>query len=194
MANCMAAGATIVHNIRPVGRAFFINDWQHRSNKRHQYGLPPIVASNGVWFCACGDVVGAGHNHTCNRVSGPATLERHESVLDTVQSICVEEIGLKTRRVPRIRGITDEDRNRLLIPDLVVESNDGEIQVAIDVSCVYGEATSNMPRGSPATKSAAELRSIAAVEKRESRNDVHYDVLQHVAGLRSGMRLFFIML
>ena len=52
---------------------------------------------------------------------------------------------------------------------------------AVDVSGVYGEAKRKVPKGSFANKRIHELRSIAAVQKPESRKEVHYRVLERVA-------------
>ena len=68
-----------------------------------------------------------------------------------------------------------------VFPVAVVESSDGEIQVAIDVSGVYGEAKTNVLNGSIANKSVNQLRSTAAVEKRENRKEVHYRMLERVS-------------
>ena len=46
---------------------------------------------------------------------------------------------------------------------------------------MYGEAKTNVLNGSVANKSVDQLRSTAAVEKRENRKEVHYRVLEWVA-------------
>jgi hypothetical protein len=186
MANCAATGAAIVHNVKPMDRSSRINDSHHWANIRHQYGAPPLVANDCAWRCACGELVSAGHNHVCKKVMGPATLQRHESVVDTLAEILKQDGGFAVERVPRkyYRGATEDDRERLLIPDLVISRHD--VHEAIDVSCVYGESDSYLPKGSIADKSASELRSYAGgvIEKREKHKEVHYGFLEKYHGIK----------
>ena len=53
-----------------IERALEMKDFAWRSAIRHKYGLPPVYAANRVAVCVCGQVLCAGHNHICNRVSG----------------------------------------------------------------------------------------------------------------------------
>src|SRR6185437_13449346 len=79
--NCSLNGATLFNHIRPLERALELKDFAWRSAIRHKYGLPPVYASNRVAVCVCGQIIGTGHNHSCNRALGPATTERHDMVV-----------------------------------------------------------------------------------------------------------------
>src|SRR5579871_6008679 len=117
LANCTWEGAALSSVVMPREKALRLSDYEVRSNKRHQYGLPPIAPSaSQLWICVCGKVVGAGHNHSCPNVLGPATLQRHESVVDALEAVCKETLGLHVRRVPRY-AVQREERKATLIPD-----------------------------------------------------------------------------
>ena len=180
LANCGWEGARLMHHIKPMEKALTLTDFQFRSAMRHKYGLPPMSASDRVWNCVCGKNVGAGHNHACNRVMGPATMQRHESVGQTIAQVLREELKLVVINIPRTY-VKDGEDEKYLIPDLIIRDSTNTFRTAVDVSGVYGEAKTNVLNGSVANKSVNQLRSTAAVEKRENRKEVHYRVLEWVA-------------
>jgi hypothetical protein len=131
----------------------------------------------------CGENVGARHNHTCNRVMGPATMQRHESVGQTVAQMLKDDLKLDVIHIPRTY-VKDGEDEKYLIPDIIIHDPTRTFKAAVDFSGVYGEAKTNMPKGSIANKSVSELRSTAAVERRENRKEVHYRMLERVADMK----------
>ena len=140
--------------------------------KRHQYGLMPIIAADRVWFCKCGHAVDAGHNHTCNRVRGPATFHRHQCVVHALIDVATHDCGLMVETTPRVYSeLKNRDENDYVIPDIVFNCN--EFRLAIDVSGVYGESASYLPQKFKAGLSECELRG-GAVLIREMAKARHY--------------------
>jgi hypothetical protein len=183
LANCGWEGAPLVHHIRPMEKALSLTNFQYRSMMRHKYGLPPIAAAERVWICVCGLNVGAGHNHVCKRVMGPATLQRHESVGQTVAQILRDDLHLTVTCIPRTY-VKDGEDEKYLIPDIIIHDPTYTLNAAVDFSGVFGEADTNMLKGSIANKSVSELRSTAAVKRRENRKEVHYRMLERVADMK----------
>jgi hypothetical protein len=183
LANCGWEGARLMHHIKPMEKALTLTDFQFRSAMRHKYGLPPVSAAERVWNCVCGQNVCAGHNHTCNRVMGPATMQRHESVGQTIAQVLREELGLIVINIPRTY-VKDGEDEKYLIPDLIIHDLTNTFRTAVDVSGVYGEAKTNVLNGSIINKSVDQLKSTAAVERRENRKEVHYRVLEWVTDMK----------
>jgi len=184
--NCTLNGATLFNHVRPLERALELKDFDWRSAIRHKYGLPPAFAANtGVAFCVCEQIIGAGHNHTCNRVSGPATTERHDAVVGCLEDVFRQEFGFKVQRLPsEVRArIRDGDKESYLIPDLVVTDERTSERWAIDVTGLYGEAKTHIPKGSIEGWPADRLRghTMDEMRARDARKDLHYEALA-VAG------------
>ena len=181
MVNCTTNGATLFSQVKPMERSLEMTDFEWRSAIRHKYGMPPLIASHRVWYCLCGASVCAGHNHTCNSVSGPATTVRHDVVVGTLEDVIKQELGFSVKRLPREtrQKIVDGERDKFLIPDLIVSDDRGGYAVAIDVTGLYGEADSYLPKSSIEGWSAYELRNktVEAMVAREKRKDVHYKAL-----------------
>jgi hypothetical protein len=94
-----------------------------------------------------------------------------------------EELKLYVVNIPRTY-VKDGEDEKYLIPDLIIHDSTSTFKAAVDVSGVYGEAKTNVLNGSIVNKSVDELRSTAAVEKRESRKEVHYRMLERVADMK----------
>src|SRR4051794_19501724 len=122
LANCGCEGARLMHHIKPMEKSLTLTDFQYRSAMRHKYGLPPVSAADQVWNCVCGEIVGPGHNHTCNRVMGPATMQRHESVGQTIAQVLREELKLTVISIPRTY-VKDGEDQKYFIPDLIIEDS-----------------------------------------------------------------------
>jgi len=182
MVNCTTNGATLFSHVKPMERSLEMTDFEWRSAIRHKYGMPPLIASHrGVWYCLCGASVCAGHNHTCNCVRGPATTVRHDVVVGTLEDLIKQELGFRVKRLPREtrQKIVDDEREKFLIPDLIVSDDCGGYSVAIDVTGLYGEADSYLPMSSIEGWSAYDLRlkTVEVMVAREKRKDVHYKAL-----------------
>ena len=101
------------------------------------FGLSPLAAS---WYCRCGAMVDAGHFHTCNRVHGPATNTRHETVVTELATFGISHLQLHVERSPPIatsdgRLIEGESH---VVPDVIFLGHG--LSLAIDVSFVYSES------------------------------------------------------
>jgi hypothetical protein len=182
--NCSLNGATLFNHIRPLERALELKDFAWRSAIRHKYGLPPVYASNRVAVCVCGQLIGTGHNHCCNRVLGPATTERHDMVVGCLEDMMREEFGFRVRRLPsEVRArVRNGDRSKFIIPDLVVTDERKGEQWAIDVTGLYGESDSYLPKQAVGELTADELcgRAMDVLRARDKRKDVHYDALKEI--------------
>ena len=180
--NCTLNGATLYTHTRPIERALELKDFEWRSAIRHKYGLPPVYAANrGVAACVCNGVIGAGHNHCCPFVSGPATTDRHNAVVGCLEDIMRQEFKFEVRRLPReVRArINDGDRDKFLIPDLVVTDRETGEQWCIDVSGIYGEAKTHLPNGSVEEWTEDQLRghTMDRMRARDSLKERHYAAL-----------------
>ena len=167
--NCSLNGATLFNHIRPLERALELKDFAWRSAIRHKYGLPPVYASNRVAVCVCGQLIGTGHNHSCNRVLGPATTERHDMVVGCLEDMMREEFGFLPSEV-RAR-VRNGDRSKFIIPDLVVTDERKGEQWAIDVTGLYGESDSYLPKQAVGELTADELcgRTMDVLRARDKR-------------------------
>src|SRR3954451_14119886 len=88
----------------------------------------------------CGHEVGAGHNHRCNRVSGPATFHRHQHVVKALVEIGKKDCGLIVTETPRVWEdvVNNKEEDKYVVPDIIMSGNG--INLAIDVSGLYGES------------------------------------------------------
>jgi hypothetical protein len=182
--NCTLNGATLYTHIRPIERALELRDFEWRSAIRHKYGLPPVYAANrGVAPCVCNAVIGAGHNHCCPFVSG-GTTDRHNAVVGCLEDIMRQDFNFEVKRLPRdVRErVNDGDREKYLIPDLVITDRQNGEQWYIDVSGIYGEAKSHLPNGSVEGWSEDQLRAhtMDQLRARDSKKDRHYAALSEI--------------
>jgi hypothetical protein len=147
LAACRAKGAWCWLLVSPIEDALVLTDGEMRSALRHQFGLSPLADS---WYCKCGEPATAGHFHVCNRVSGPSTYARHESVVSELCAIGTTHLDMSVSRAPSI-ALTDgslaatEDGKRNVVPDLCLDG--AAISLAIDVSVCYAEADSYLRMG-----------------------------------------------
>ena len=133
---CARDRAYLWLTVHPVEAAVRLADGEFRSAMRHMYGLSPITRD---WHCRCGATVAAGHFHSCNRVHGPATYARHETVVSELGSFAVSQLQLHVERAPvmaTVGGALFEGQRRV-VPDVVFRGTD--LHLAIDVSFVYSE-------------------------------------------------------
>jgi hypothetical protein len=186
LANVSADGAPLFMSVRPLERCLMLSDEEWRAAKRLQYGVSSLPAANGeVWICKCGKPADAGHNHHCNRVSGPATFTRHQHVLYALKRVAEQECALLVTVNPRTwsdvlagsegpRG--GEVKRVSLIPDLTVEGSN--FIEAVDVSGVFGESPSYLPKFHHSGHSLEDLRTDNKVKERENRKVIHYSKLK----------------
>lgn len=170
LAACAARGASLWLTVSPIEVALELTDSEMRSALRHQFGLSPI---SDEWYCKCGAAAEAGHFHACNRVSGPATYARHESVVNDLLSLGTAQLQMNVAKAPSIAVadgsiVMEEDRSRHIIPDVVFDG--AGLTLAIDVSVCYAEAKSNLPKtrrevGKTKMFSALAKRAAAKVNK-----------------------------
>ena len=170
LAACAARGASLWLTVSPIEVALELTDSEMRSALRHQFGLSPI---SDEWYCKCGAAAEAGHFHACNRVSGPATYARHESVVSDLLSLGTAQLQMNVAKAPSIAVadgsiVMEEDRSRHIIPDVVFDG--AGLTLAIDVSVCYAEAKSNLPKtrrevGKTIMFSALAKRAAAKVNK-----------------------------
>jgi hypothetical protein len=173
LANCCWEGASLYNVVMPLEDRLVLRDWEYRSATRHQYGMVPIIGADRVWTCSCGREVTAGHNHRCNRVSGPATLHRHQCVVQALRDVARQECGLLAEETPRVWSeVKDRDENGYVIPDLIFTG--GDMRLAVDVSGVFGEAASYMRGDLSDRLSLTSLRRTSAVVSREKDKIRHY--------------------
>jgi len=66
---------------------------------RHMLGVTP---SGQRYNCKCGEPMLAGHAHTCNRVSGPATTMRHEVLGKDLANAADAFCGVTVQKTPRV--------------------------------------------------------------------------------------------
>jgi hypothetical protein len=94
-----------------------------------------------------------------------------------------EELGFTVQRLPSdVRArIREGDREKYLIPDLVIIDRRAGERWAIDVTGLYGEADSYLPNDCKDV-TAEELcgKSMDVLRAREKRKDVHYDALSSI--------------
>jgi len=168
-------GAPLVHTVRPMERILTLRDWEVQSMKRHQYGLLPIIAAGREWYCKCGHRVETGHNHTCNRIRGPATFHRHQCVVRALVDIGTFDCGLQCVETPRVYAdVKDHSDDDYIVPDIVFTGFD--FNLAIDVSGVYGESSSNLPKELRYDMPDSELRGKAVINREKSKRR-HYSDL-----------------
>lgn len=143
--------------IKPVERALVLSNRDMCSALRHQYGLSPLPTT---WHCKCGDRVSAGHFHRCNRVHGPSTFARHESIVSALATTAQVHALLHVATNPQVtytgrvaerereanamhnRQCESESARKRVVPDAVFCG--AELSLATDVSVLYGEAPSHM--------------------------------------------------
>lgn len=142
LAACQAKGACAWLSVHPLEDALVLSNGEMVSAMRHLFGLSPIAAG---WHCRCGVEVGAGHFHCCNRVHGPATNTRHETVVSELASFGLSHLQMHVERTPSIATADGVliDGARHVVPDVVFRG--ANKQLAIDVSFVYSEAASRLP-------------------------------------------------
>lgn len=127
---------------------------------RHMFGLNVKVNGQSV-YCKCGQSLVAGHSHTCRSVIGPATTARHNVVASELCRLarlcCLVDANVR----PRFRGIderTGQPRDYEL--DVAIYGVNG-FNLGIDVSFIYGESESYLPKrfddGMSAAKACREL-------------------------------------
>ena len=104
---------------------------------RHLFGVSPIVTD---WTCICGKRALAGHFHCCNRVHGPSTNMRHETVVQELSSFADSHLQLHVHKAPSIATADGRliDGARHIVPDIVFRG--AGIKLAIDVSFVFSES------------------------------------------------------
>jgi hypothetical protein len=176
LAHCCWEGASLHNVVMPLEDRLSLRDWEYRSATRHQYGMVPIIAAGREWYCKCGHVVSAGHNHTCRRVVGPATLHRHQCVVKALADVAKQECGLIVEETPRVWSeVKDKEEESYVIPDLIFSGHD--FKLAIDVSGVYGEAESYIRGDVNDRSSLSALRRTAAIVAREKAKRVKYAAL-----------------
>jgi hypothetical protein len=186
IANCSWDGAPLFNYVMPVEDALSLRDWEVKTIKRHQYGLVPIAGADHPWFCKCGHEVEAGHNHRCNRVSGPATFHKHQEVVKALVDIGKQYCGLQSTENPRVWEdiINNQSEEKYVVPDIIFSGNG--VNLAIDVSGFYGEAPTYLPRVAISGMSAAVARRTDAMEAREKSKIRHYAALPELRSVRIG--------
>jgi hypothetical protein len=137
LAACSRDSAHSWLTVHPLEAALQLSNGEMVSAVRHMFGLSPLAAE---WFCRCGASVEAGHFHTCNRVHGPATNTRHETVVAELATFGLSHLQLHVERAPPIAtadGCLIEGA-RHVVPDVVFRG--AGLSLAIDVSFVYSES------------------------------------------------------
>jgi len=161
---CSKPGAGLWKVVRPLEPALTMSEAVTKCALRHQYGVSRIGAAGDVWYCKCGDVMTAGHAHACNRVSGPATFERHESIITELCAVAEAYVHVRCAREPRLpyaeRAAARDLRKArgVVVPDILFDGAD--LSLATDVSVVYAGAASYLPSEEKGVRGAA-----AAVDK-----------------------------
>ena len=160
---CREATAWLWQTVIPVEDALELTDSEMRSALRHQYGLSPLVSE---WYCKCGASVGAGHFHSCNRVSGPATYSRHEAIVSDLSALGVGQLMMNVAKAPAMSVadgsiVLEEDGARQqIVPDVVFDG--AGLTLAIDVTVCYSETASNLP----SERARADKKVVDALAKR----------------------------
>lgn len=147
LAACSQAGADTWQTVHPLEEALRLSDGEYVSASRHQYGLSPITRD---WYCRCGDLVSAGHYHACNRVHGPATNTRHETVVSELATFGVSHLQLHVEKAPSIATTDGKliDGASHIVPDVIFRG--AGVNLAIDVSFVYSESDGRVDKASAA--------------------------------------------
>ena len=115
------------------------------------FGVSPIASG---WHCRCGTAVEAGHFHTCNRVHGPATNQRHETVISEIATVAVSHLQMHVEKAPSIATADGQliDGARHVVPDVVLRC--AEFQLATDVSFVFSESAGRVAASHRSGKAA----------------------------------------
>jgi hypothetical protein len=142
---CARNGAHSWLTVHPLEEALQLSNGEMVSATRHMFGLSPIPESSS-WYCRCGAMVEAGHFHACNRVHGPATNTRHETVVAELATFALSHLQMHVERAPSIAtadGCLIEGA-RHVVPDVVFRGVG--LSFAIDVSFVYSESDGRVRR------------------------------------------------
>ena len=142
---CARGGAHSWLTVHPLEEALQLSNGEMVSATRHMFGLSPISEST-PWYCRCGELVEAGHFHSCNRVHGPATNTRHETVVAELATFALSHLQMHVERAPSIAtadGCLIEGA-RHVVPDVVFRGVG--VAFAIDVSFVYSESDGRVRR------------------------------------------------
>ena len=147
-------GAHLWLSVMPVESALSLSNGEFMSAMRHLLGLSPIASD---WHCRCGRVAEAGHFHACNRVHGPATNTRHETVISELSSFARSHLSLHVEQAPSIAAASGDliPGERHVVPDVVFRGAD--LQLAIDVSFVFTESEGRLVQMSEHGRSAHDL-------------------------------------
>ena len=162
LAACSQAGADAWLTVHPLEEALRLSDGEYVSATRHQYGLSPITTD---WYCRCGVLASAGHFHACNRVHGPATNTRHETVVSELATFGVSHLQLHVEKAPSIATTDGKliDGASHIVPDVVFRG--AGVNLAIDVSFVYSESDGRVDKASAADADPYKVVAAAMAER-----------------------------
>jgi hypothetical protein len=170
--HCAMPDAWLWLLVRPMERCYVLNDREMCAALRHQYGLPP--KADATWYCRCGEQITAGHLHTCERVHGPATFARHETIVSELCAVAQTCLQLRVVRSPVMsydehmeRAEAVKAKRKHLIPDILFAGAD--LSVCTDVTVLLGEAKSRLQCAKPVEKAHMRLRKACKTREREKK-------------------------
>jgi hypothetical protein len=142
LVHCGMDDAPLWLTVVPYEDALVLTNREVCAALRHMFGLRP---TDRPQYCKCGSPMSHGHAHTCNRVLGPATTHRHDTVCAELCALSQLCCHVQAQVEPRLNGVDpDNGESFVLEPDVLMEGM-GDFKVAVDVTFVYGESNSYLP-------------------------------------------------